>query len=84
MGLQYYKCSIYDQYRNKLWETQALENGKPSEGWNGTNLQGDEMPQGIYVWRAEAIFENADVWTGDNNMSGNIETVQGQILLLRK
>lgn len=84
MGLQYYKLEIYDQYNNKIWETQALEAGKPSEGWDGCNSKGDRMPQGVYIWRAEAIFKDAEVWTGDNNESGVKQTVQGTVLLLRE
>lgn len=84
MGLQYYKLEIFDQYRNKLWETEALEDGKPSEGWDGCNPKGKPMPQGIYIWRAKAIFGNDDVWTGKNNESGVSQTTQGTVLLLRE
>ncbi|MCM1030414.1 MAG: PKD domain-containing protein [Oscillibacter sp.] len=84
MGLQYYKLEIFDQYRNKLWETEALQDGKPSEGWDGCNPKGKPMPQGIYIWRAKAIFGNDDVWTGKNNESGVAQTTQGTVLLLRE
>ncbi len=84
MGLQYYKLEIFDQYRNKLWETEALQDGKPSEGWDGCNRKGKPMPQGVYIWRAEAIFGNDDVWTGKNNESGVSQTTQGTVLLLRE
>lgn len=84
MGLQRYKLEIFDQYGNKIWETQALEGGKPSEGWDGCNRQGKRMPQGVYIWRAEAIFADDNVWTGGNNGSGVPETTQGTVLLLRE
>lgn len=84
MGLQRYKLEIFDQYNNKIWETRALEGGKPSEGWDGCNMKGKRMPQGIYIWRSEAIFGDDEVWTGKNNESGVPETTQGTVLLLRE
>lgn len=84
MGLQRYKLEIFDFYNNKIWETRALQDGKPSEGWDGCNVKGERMPQGVYTWRAEAIFGNDDVWTGKNNESGVPQTTQGTVLLLRE
>lgn len=84
MGLLRYKLAIFDHYNNKIWETQALQDGKPSEGWDGCNLKGERMPQGLYIWRAEAIFGDDEVWTGKNNESGVPETTQGTVLLLRE
>lgn len=84
MGLVQYKLEIFDQYNNKIWETQALENGKPSQGWDGYNFKGEKMPQGGYIWRAEAIFADDEVWTGGNNESGIPENTQGTVLLLRE
>lgn len=84
IGLVRYKLELFDQYNNKIWETRALENGKPSEGWDGCNVKGERMPQGMYTWRAEAIFGDDEVWTGKNNESGVPETIQGTVLLLRE
>lgn len=84
IGLKEYHLEIYDYYGNKIWETRALENGKPSEGWDGRNKNGKMMPQGSYIWRARAIFIDDNVWTGKNNDSGIPETVQGTVLLLRE
>lgn len=84
MGLQSYHLEILDQYGNVLWSTDALEDGKPVGGWDGTNRKGERMPQGVYIWRAKAIFGSDDVWTGDNNDSGIPEYTQGTVLLLRE
>lgn len=84
MGLVRYKLEIFDRYGNKLWETVELEDGKPVGGWDGCNRKGERLPQGVYIWRAEAIFGNDEVWTGKNNDSGVPETTQGTVLLLRE
>ncbi|MDE5612074.1 MAG: PKD domain-containing protein [Odoribacter sp.] len=84
MGLKAYKLEIFDTYGNKIWETRALEGGMPSEGWDGRNRQGKKMPQGVYMWRAEAIFYSEDIWTGKNNRSGVSQTTQGSVFLLRE
>jgi PKD repeat protein len=84
MSLSEYHLEIYDQYQNKIWETRELQNGKPSGGWDGTSANGERMPQGIYLWRAKAIFLDDTVWTGENNDSGVVQTVQGTVLLLRE
>lgn len=84
MGIREYCLEIYDQYGNKIWETRELQDGIPAEGWDGTSLKGERMPQGVYMWRARAIFGDDDVWTGKNNASGVEQTVQGSVLLLRE
>lgn len=84
VGLKEYKLEIFDMYGNKIWETRTLEGGMPSEGWDGRNRDGKLLPQGVYMWRAEAVFFSEDVWTGRNNRSGRPQTTQGTVLLLRK
>lgn len=84
MGLKEYNLSIYDMYGNKVWETNALLYGEPSEGWDGCNSKGEPLPQGVYMWRAKAIFFSEDVWTGKNNRSGKEQATQGTVLLMRE
>ncbi len=84
MSLSEYHLEVYDQYQNKIWETRELQDGKPVGGWDGTSINGERMPQGVYLWRAKAIFLDDTVWTGENNDSGVVETVQGTVLLLRE
>lgn len=84
MGLKIYKLEIFDMYGNKVWQTTALEGGMPSEGWDGRNQKGELLQQGVYMWRAEAVFFSEDVWTGKNNRSGKPQTTQGSVLLIRK
>lgn len=84
MGLKEYHLEIFDLYGNKVWETRALSLGMPSEGWDGRNRNGKLLPQGMYIWRAEAIFYSEDVWTGKNNRSGKPQTTQGTVLMLKE
>lgn len=84
MGLKEYHLEIFDFYGNRVWETRSLFNGEPSEGWDGRNKNGELLPQGTYIWRAEAIYYSEDVWTGKNNRSGKTQTTQGTVLMLKE
>jgi PKD repeat protein len=84
MGLKEYHLEVLDLYGNKIWESRILEDGMPAEGWDGTNPNGELLPQGVYMWRAKAVFFSEDVWTGSNNPSGQVQSTQGAVLLLRK
>lgn len=84
MGLKEYHLEIFDQYGNKVWETKELEGGMPAGGWDGRDSKGKLYPQGMYIWRAKAIFFSEDVWTGKNNRSGQLQTTQGTVLLLKE
>lgn len=84
MGLKEYHLEIFDQYGNKIWETKELEGGMPAKGWDGKDSKGKLYPQGMYIWRAKAIFFSEDVWTGKNNRSGQSQTTQGTVLLLKE
>lgn len=84
VGLKEYRLEIFDLYGNKVWETSELVMGAPGEGWDGRNKKGKPLPQGMYIWRAKAIFFSEDVWTGNNNRSGNAQTTEGTVLLLRE
>lgn len=84
MGLKEYHLEIFDQYGNKIWETRELEGGMPAGGWDGRDSKGKLYPQGMYIWRAKAIFFSEDVWTGKNNRSGQRQTTQGSVLLLKE
>lgn len=84
MGLKEYSLAIFDMYGNKVWESNALLYGEPAEGWDGRNSKGEPLPQGVYMWRARAIFFSEDVWTGKNNGSGKEQATQGTVLLMRE
>lgn len=83
MGVKEYHLQVFDRYGNLVWETREIENGAPAAGWDGTNPQGQPMPQGVYIWRAKAVFLDGNTWNG-NNQSGTSQTTQGTVFLLRR
>ncbi|MFM1876059.1 MAG: hypothetical protein RL266_1796, partial [Bacteroidota bacterium] len=80
-GLANYRCMVFDKWGNLLWESIALEEGSPSEGWDGT-YQGETVPQGAYVWRVDAIFGNGDIWEGMENAEGEFHET-GTVTVIR-
>lgn len=62
-GLVAYRCAIFDKWGNRVWESTALEDGQPAEGWDG-RYNGESVPQGAYVWKIDALFSNGSVWMG--------------------
>lgn len=80
-GLSTYYLAIYDSWGNVIWETSALLDGEPAESWDGTS-KGIDVPQGVYYWHAEAVFEDGTLWQGMKLPNGNIIT-KGSVTLLR-
>jgi len=64
-GLSSYRCVIFDEWGNKLWESTKLEDGSPAEGWDG-RYKGESVPQGAYVWKIDGLFSNNSVWEGQD------------------
>lgn len=62
-GLVRYRCMIFDKWGNKVWESTALVDGQPAEGWDG-RYRGEPVPQGAYVWKIDGLFGNSQVWDG--------------------
>jgi len=80
IGIGTYNALIYDNWGNLLWESSALQNGSPSEGWDGS-YQGVSVPQGSYTWRIDATFKNGVVWEGMEQKNGKFKTT-GTITVL--
>jgi len=62
-GLKTWKFSVFDKWGELLWETSKLDDGKPGDGWDGT-FKGQQMPQGVYFWKADVQFINGSEWKG--------------------
>ena len=80
-GLGNYHCMIFDKWGNLLWESTKLEEGSPAEAWDGTYL-GEEVPQGAYVWKIDAIFANGEIWDGMIDKKGNYHSA-GTVTVIR-
>lgn len=65
-GLLNYRCMIFDEWGNKIWESTALQDGQPAEGWDG-HYRGEPVPQGAYVWKIDAMFGNGEMWQGQDH-----------------
>jgi PKD repeat protein len=62
-GLKQYSFMIFDMWGNLIWSTNKIDQLMPQEGWDGTK-NGKPLPNGAYIWRIKAIFENNKVWKG--------------------
>jgi len=62
-GIKEWKMSVFNKWGQLLWETTALEDGAPVEGWDGT-YKGQEQPQGVYYWKVDIKFINGSDWKG--------------------
>jgi PKD repeat protein len=84
--LENYHIYIYNKFGNLIWESTLLVNGSPAEGWDGNDLQGKPLPQGVYIWFVNATFTDGALWNGqyDENRGWH-GTVQrpGNVTLIR-
>lgn len=77
VGLSKYHVAVYSRWGELLWESRALENGEPSEWWNGKDVRGTGklMTSGVYIWQIhEAIFDDGSDWDGDR--TGNVTLIR--------
>jgi PKD repeat protein len=82
LAMREYHIQIFSTYGQLLWESTALENNQPSEGWDG-RLKGVILPQDIYVWKIRAIFTNGKAWEGMADPKTGKKSIMGSVLLLR-
>ncbi len=80
-SLKNYRVGVYDTWGKLLWQSTALINGEPAEGWNGRH-DGKLMQQDVYVWKIEAEFLDGSVWKGQKAPNGRYYT-EGTVTLLR-
>ncbi len=82
LAMKEYHVEVFSTYGQLLWESSALENGQPSEGWDG-RLKGVILPQDVYVWKIRAIFTDGKAWLGMKDSKTGKRAIMGSILLLR-
>lgn len=63
-GLLSFKLEIYAEWGELIWSTDRLNNGEPVESWDGNDRKGQPVPQGAYLWKVTAVFEDGEVWSG--------------------
>ncbi len=81
VGIKEYHIQIFSTYGQLIWESRELKDGQPLEAWNG-KLGGALLPQDVYVWKAQAIFEDGSAWQGVEKEDGGFKTM-GSLILLR-
>ncbi|MVN91856.1 PKD domain-containing protein [Mucilaginibacter aquatilis] len=81
-GLKDWHLRIFNNYGQLVWETTQLSaRGEPVEAWDGT-FKGAPLPQGVYIWQAEARFINGSEWKG-NSYNNSSPRRTGAIHLIR-
>jgi len=81
-NLRQYRIEVYDSWGNLMWESNALDSeGSPSEAWDGKYKQ-ELMPQGTYMWKVNAIFNDNTIWQGCDIGKGKGKTI-GTVTLIR-
>lgn len=83
LGLREFEIAVYAFNGQRVWYSNALTDGQPSEAWNGKlDNTGDWLPQGIYTWKVYARFENGRIWEG-MVYGGDEPVTEGKVLLIR-
>lgn len=82
LALKEYHVEVFSTYGQLLWESTAIENGQPTEGWDG-RWKGTLLPQDVYVWKIRAIFTDGKAWEGMKDPKTGKKAVMGSIVLLR-
>lgn len=62
-GIASWKFSIFNKWGELMWETTALDEGRPGAGWDGT-FKGSPVPQGVYYWKIDVKLINGSEWKG--------------------
>ncbi|MFN8295454.1 MAG: PKD domain-containing protein [Chitinophagales bacterium] len=82
LSMKEYHVEVFSTYGQLLWESTALENGQPVEGWDG-RWKGTILPQDVYVWKIRAIFTDGKAWEGMKDPKTGKKAIMGSVVLLR-
>ncbi len=63
IGIHTYTIEILDHWGKVIWFSNQLKDGRPAEGWDGS-FKGKPLPQGVYIWKIRAVFQNGETWEG--------------------
>lgn len=81
-GLGEYRLEIYNTWGELVWFNEELRDTKPVQGWLGYDMNGKQMPQGVYVWKINAKYINGMPWEGMPTKLGTSTTI-GDVILIR-
>jgi PKD repeat protein len=85
MGLLEYHAQVFNKWGELMWESTAITDDdmkSPAEGWNGY-YQGVICPQGVYVWKIEAVFLDGNRWEGARSTFDETPKKIGDVTLIR-
>lgn len=82
ISLERYRLEIYDTWGTLLWYSEALQEGRPSEGWDG-KVNGIDLPADVYIWKISAWFTDGTPWTGQRREPGSPPRTTGTVTLIR-
>jgi hypothetical protein len=62
---------VFDRWGQLMYNGSAIEmnNGRMSEGWNGTNQNDKICNSGVYVYSYELVCANGDIVKGSGNVT---------------
>lgn len=85
INLKEYLIQVYDRFGNLLWYSDKLDDqGRPAEGWDG-RYNGLLLQQGVYMWKAEAVFRDGVIWNSHDvgSYEGMKNSTHGTVTLIR-
>jgi len=62
-NLMTYRMSIYDRWGSPIFASENIMSNDASEGWDGSNYNGAELLQGVYVYKI--VLDDGSVVSGD-------------------
>jgi PKD repeat protein len=89
VGLDEYLIEVFSPWGDRVWWSNVLENGQPTEYWDGIDkTTGQELPAGAYLWKVEASLQNIGslkpAWDGMPIQKGSkYKSAYGTVTLIR-
>ena len=69
LGIETFQCTIVNRWGIKVAQLNAV-----TEGWDGSDFNGDPCTNGVYFYTYEAVSTNSTVFNGQ----GNVQLVRGE------